>query len=207
MQVDLLNKEGENVGQVELHDSIFGVQPNENVMHQAVVAYLANRRQGTHNTKIRSEVRGGGRKPWRQKGRGTARAGSIRSPIWAGGGTIHGPKPHKHTVNLSKKVRRLARNSAFSLRVTESNLTVVDDFELDEIKTKNMAQILKNLKLESEKILVLLPEPNEKILFSLRNIPKVSVRLVDQTNTYEILSHKKVLMFKGAVEYLNNINN
>lgn len=208
MQVELYNKDGDNIGQVELNDGVFGVEPNEHVMHQAVVAYLANKRQGTAKTKNRSEVSGGGKKPWRQKGRGTARAGSTRSPLWVGGGTIHGPKPHKYTIKLTKKVRRLARNSALSLRLAENNIKIVQDFNFDEFKTKNMVQIFKNLELESEKTLLLLTEPNEMVYYSTRNIPKVSVQVVDKISTYDILNHKKILLFKGAAEYLNNtINN
>ncbi len=208
MQVELYNKDGDSIGQIDLNDEIFGIEPREHVMHQAIVAHLANKRQGTAKAKNRSEVSGGGRKPWRQKGRGTARAGSIRSPLWVGGGTIHGPKPHKYTVKLTKKVRRLARNSAFSLRIAEDNLKVVDDFSFDEYKTKNMVQVFKNLDLENEKTLVLLSEPNEKLFYSTRNIPKVSVQLIDKISTYDILNHKKILLFKGAAEYLNStINN
>lgn len=208
MQVELYNKDGNSIGQIDLHDEIFGIEPREHVMHQAIVAHLANKRQGTAKAKNRSEVAGGGRKPWRQKGRGTARAGSTRSPLWIGGGTIHGPKPHKYTVKLTKKVRRLARNSAFSLRIAEDNLKVVDDFSFDEYKTKNMVQVFKNLDLENEKTLVLLSEPNDKLYYSTRNIPKVTVQLIDKISTYDILNHKKILLFKGAAEYLNNtINN
>jgi large subunit ribosomal protein L4 len=208
MQVELYNKDGNNIGQIELNDKVFGIEPREHVMHQAIVAHLANKRQGTAKTKNRSEVSGGGKKPWRQKGRGTARAGSTRSPLWVGGGTIHGPKPHKYTIKLTKKVRQLARHSAFSLRLAENNIKVVDDFSFDEYKTKNMIQVFKNLELENEKTLVLLSEPNQKLYYSTRNIPKVSIQLIDKISTYDILNHKKILLFKGAVEYLNStINN
>lgn len=208
MQVELYNKDGDNIGQIELNDKVFGIEPREHVMHQAIVAHLANKRQGTAKTKNRSEVSGGGRKPWRQKGRGTARAGSTRSPLWVGGGTIHGPKPHKYTIKLTKKVRQLARHSALSLRLAEKNIKVVEDFSFDEFKTKNMVQVFKNLELENEKTLVLLSEPNQKLYYSTRNIPKVSIQLIDKISTYDILNHKKILLFKGAVEYLNStINN
>lgn len=208
MQLELYNKDGENIGQVELNEKIFGIEPNENVMHQAVVAYLANKRQGNHKTKNRSEVAGGGRKPWRQKGRGTARAGSTRSPIWIGGGTIHGPKPHKYTTRLPKKVKRLARNSALSLRLSEKNIKVIEDFTFDEFKTKNMVNVFNNLQLNGEKTLVLLTKSDEKVYFSTRNLEKVSIQVVDKISTYDILNHSKILLFKGAVEYLNNtINN
>ncbi|MFP4544377.1 MAG: 50S ribosomal protein L4 [Candidatus Kapaibacterium sp.] len=202
MQVDVYNKDGQQAGTIELNDGIFAIEPNENIMHQAVVAYLANKRQGTHKTKTRSEVSGGGKKPWRQKGRGTARAGSIRSPLWVGGGTIHGPKPHKYTKKMPVKMKRLARKSAFSLRANEKNLMVVEDFTLNEIKTKNMNEILKALKIEGEKTLILLPGQNANIYLSSRNIPNVTVNSADKISTYDILSHKKLLLFKGAIENL-----
>ncbi|MFP4368326.1 MAG: 50S ribosomal protein L4 [Candidatus Kapaibacterium sp.] len=202
MQVDVYNKDGQQAGTIELNDGIFAIEPNENIMHQAVVAYLANKRQGTHKTKNRSEVSGGGKKPWRQKGRGTARAGSIRSPLWVGGGTIHGPKPHKYTKKMPVKMKRLARKSAFSLRANEKNLMVVEDFTLNEIKTKNMNEILKALKIEGEKTLILLPGQNANIYLSSRNIPNVTVNSADKISTYDILSHKKLLLFKGAIENL-----
>ncbi len=207
MQIDLYNRNGEQTGQVELRDDVFAIEPNENAMHLAVVAYLANRRQGTHKTKTRAEVSGGGKKPWRQKGRGTARAGSTRSPIWVGGGTIHGPQPHKYTKKLPKKLKRLARKSAFSLRCAENNVVVVEDFRLDEIKTKNMYDVLKNLKLADEKILILLPADDSTVYISSRNIPNVTVSPADKISTYHILSHKKLLLFKGAIEKIEGTFN
>ena len=147
MQIDVYTKDGSQNGQVDLSDEIFAVEPNEHAMHLDVVSYLAHQRQGTAKTKTRSEVRGGGKKPWRQKGRGAARAGSTRSPLWVGGGTIHGPKPREYKQKLPKKVKRLARKSALSVRLQENSIKIVEDFSLDQIKTKSMVEIIGNLQL------------------------------------------------------------
>ena len=208
MQVDVYTKDGRTAGQIELQDEIFGIEPNEHAMHMAVITHLARKRQGTHKAKARADVRGGGRKPWRQKGRGTARAGSIRSPLWKGGGTIFGPQPHPYNKRLPRKLKLLAKKSAFSVRLSEQNLMVVEDFNLEEIKTRQMVDFIKNLKIENESILILLPKENNNIFMSSRNIPRVSVKKADSTSTYDILSHKKVLLFKGAVETIaNNFKN
>lgn len=200
MQLELYNNNGEKSGFVELNDEIFGIEPNENAMHQAVVTYLAHQRQGTHKTKVRSEVSGGGKKPWRQKGRGTARSGSSRSPVWVGGGTIHGPQPHTYDLKITKKMKRLARKSAFSLRCSEESITVVEDFTFDAIKTATMNQVLTNLKLNGEKVLVLMPQEDEKVYLSTRNIPNISIFPAEKISTYDILNHRKLLIFKGALE-------
>jgi len=202
MLVDVYTKDGQISGQIDLRDEIFGIEPNDEAMHKAVIVHLAHSRQGTAKTKGRSEVSGGGKKPWRQKGRGTARAGSSRSPLWVGGGTIHGPQPHGYDPKLPKKVKKLAKRSAISLRFSENNLLVIEDFELDKIKTRQMADVLKNLKIDGEKILVLLPQTNETFYLSTRNIPNVSIYPVDQISTYDILNHKKLLLFKGAIDKL-----
>jgi large subunit ribosomal protein L4 len=204
MQVDLYSKDGGVVGKVELPDSIFAVEPNENAMHQAVVAYLAHQRQGTAKTKIRSEVSGGGKKPWKQKGRGTARSGSNRSPVWVGGGTIHGPKPHDYVYKLPKKLSRLARKSAYSLRVTEENLIVVEDFSFDAIKTKQMAGLLEKLSIKNMKTLVLLPDLDNKVYMSGRNIPNLTIQPADKISTYDILNHRKILILKSAIDKIEN---
>lgn len=204
MQVELYNKDGQVSGEIELQDDVFAIEPSEHAMHQAVVSYLAHKRQGNAKTKVKSEVRGGGRKPWRQKGRGTSRAGSIRSPIWIGGGTIHGPKPHKYDVKLSKKIKRLAKKSALSVRASEKNLIVLEDFKVEEFKTKEIVQIIENLKLEGQTILMLIPEVDEKLLFSSRNIKKLNVSQADNISTYDILSHKKIVLFKGAIDKIVN---
>lgn len=208
MLVDVINKDGQAAGQIELNDNIFAVEPNEHAMHQAVVVYLAHQRQGTHKTKIRSEVSGGGKKPWRQKGRGTARAGSTRSPIWVGGGTIHGPKPHKYKLKMPKKLNRLAKKSALSLRLKERNLQILDDFSLSQIKTKEVANVLKNLQIASEKsILILLKGQDTNFYLSGRNIPNLTVKSCENISTYDILRHKKIILFKGAVETIQNAFN
>lgn len=205
MLVDVYNKDGQISGQVELKDEIFGIEPNEHSMHLAVVAYLANQRQGTHKTKTRKDVSGGGKKPWRQKGRGTARAGSIRSPLWVGGGTVHGPVPHDYDMKINKKIKKLARKSALSARLQENNILVVEDFDFDTVEsrlTNNMVQILKNLNLYGEKTLIMLPDFNYKLYLASRNIEKVSIYPADKVSTYDILNHKKLLIFKGAVSVI-----
>jgi large subunit ribosomal protein L4 len=200
MQIDVYTIDGQKSGTMELPDEIFNVEPHEHAMHLAVKVYLANQRQGTHKTKTRSEVSGGGKKPWKQKGRGTARSGSSRSPIWVGGGTIHGPKPHKYTLGLPKKVKRLARKSALSLRVKENNLMVVDDFSFDTIKTKRMAEVIKKLRIENEKTLLLLPVMDENVILSARNIAKFQTMQAENASAYDILNHKKIVLCKSSVQ-------
>lgn len=204
MLVDIVNKNGEKTGEIELDDKVFACEPNEHAMHMAVVQTLANRRRGTHKTKVRSEVRGGGKKPWRQKGRGTARAGSTRSPLWTGGGTIHGPKPHEYKFKLTKKMKRLARKSALSTRFGEGNIVLVEDFSFDEIKTKNMVETLGKLGLDGEKTLVAVSDADKNLLLSARNIPRLTMNAGDKISTYDILNHKKLLIFKSAVEKIEN---
>ena len=204
MLIDLYKKDGTQSGQFELSDEIFAVEPNEHAMHLSVVAYLAHQRQGTAKTKGRHEVSGGGKKPWRQKGRGTARSGSSRSPLWAHGGTVHGPKPRTYDLKLTKKMSRLAKRSALSLRASESRVMIVEDFFFEEIKTKNMVSVLKNLKLDNEKLLILLPAHNPNLYLSTRNIPNVSIQPADKISTYDILNNRKILVFKSAIEPLEN---
>ncbi|MBS1536342.1 MAG: 50S ribosomal protein L4 [Bacteroidetes bacterium] len=200
MLVNVLNKDGQNAGQVELPDEVFGIEPHEHAMHLAVRVYLSNQRQGTHKTKTRTEVSGGGRKPWKQKGRGTARSGSNRSPVWVGGGTVHGPKPHLYKLDLPKKVRRLARKSAFSLRLRENNLLVLEDLSFGEIKTKQMAVVVKALNLENQKTLFLVADNEKNVVCSARNLPKLTTSVADKISTYDILRHKKLLVSKSAIE-------
>lgn len=207
MLTDLFNKEGNQVGTLELRDDVFAIEPNEHAMHQSIVAYLANGRQGTHKTKVRHEVSGGGKKPWRQKGRGTARAGSTRSPLWVGGGTIHGPKPHKYTLKITKQLKRLARKSALSLRFSEQNIVFVEDFNVDEIKTKVIAEFLKNVKVYGEKTLLLMPDQNMNLYLSARNINNLSIMPADKISTYDILAHKKLVIFKSALDTIYNTFN
>ncbi len=208
MLVDVYNKTGQSVGQIELADNVFGIEPNEHVMHQAVVAYLANQRQGTKKTKIRSEVSGGGKKPWSQKGRGGARAGSNRSPLWVGGGTIHGPKPIDYTMKLPVKVKRLARKSAFSTRTSENNLVVVEDFVMSEIKTKNFVEVIKALKVDNTSVLMLLPDVDRDLYLAARNVSNVTIATYDKISAYDILKHRKIVLFKSAVDMIvDSFNN
>lgn len=208
MQVDLYTKDGQVSGKVELPEEVFAVEPNEHAMHMSVITYLQHQRQGNRKTKTRAEVSGGGKKPWKQKGRGTARSGSSRSPVWVGGGTVHGPKVGIRAIKINKKLNKLARKSAYSLRLQEANLMIVEDFPMNEIKTKNFYSILKNLKINTEKTLVLTPEYDEKIFLSSRNIANLSLYPADKISTYDILSHKKILIFKSSIDKIvNTFNN
>ncbi len=202
MKSDVFSKDGKVSGQVELPDLIFNVEPHEHAMYLAVRQYLAHQRQGTHKAKEKAEVSGGGKKPWRQKGRGTARSGSTRSPLWVGGGTVFGPRPHTYSVKLPKKVVRLARKSALTLRVRESNFVVVEDLNFASIKTKQMAEVLSALNLTGQKILHLLPASNDNVYLSSRNIERLTTQVADKISTYDILSNKKVLVHKSAVDVL-----
>ncbi len=217
MQVNYLNKEGLVAGQIELNDSIFAIQPHEHAIHLAVKAYLANQRQGTHKTKTRTEVSGGGKKPWKQKGRGTARSGSSRSPVWVGGGTVHGPKPHLYKISLPKKVRALARKSALSIRLQENNLVFIEDILYTKPKTKDIAIMLKKISVGNDKaVLVIQPnsssgdltnidsqkknsEQHKNVLLSARNIPTLSIKASESLSTYDIMSHKKIIICIGAL--------
>ncbi|MFZ4568307.1 MAG: 50S ribosomal protein L4 [Bacteroidota bacterium] len=202
MLINVYGKNGSVTGQVELPDEVFNVEPSEHAMYLAVKAYLANQRQGTHKTKVRSEVSGGGRKPWKQKGRGTARSGSNRSPVWVGGGTIHGPRPHLYKQYLPTQMRRLARKSALSLRVQEQNLLIVDDMSFSDIKTKNLITVLKALNLEGQKALIMLKGSDRNTILSARNIPGVSTTPANIASTYDILNHKKIILCKEALQDL-----
>ncbi len=200
MQVDLYNKDGQKSGTIELNDSVFAITPNENAMHQAVVSYLNNKRQGNAKTKARGEVSGGGKKPWKQKGRGTARAGSTRSPLWIGGGTVQGPHPRDYVYKLPKQLNKLSRKSAYSLRVGENNTKFIEDFSFANPKTKEMFSLLKNFEYKGESILIITTERDNNLYLSGRNIQKIDVLPFSQVSTYDILSHKKVFIMKGAVK-------
>jgi large subunit ribosomal protein L4 len=202
MKVDVYSKDGKVTGQVELPDSIFNVEPHEHAMYLAVRSYLARKRQGTHKVKGRAEVSGGGKKPWKQKGRGTARSGSSRSPLWVGGGNVFGPTPHRYSVDLPKKVKRLARKSAFTLRVRENNFVVVEDLSFGEIKTKQMADVMKALSLTDQKTLQLLPATNDNVYLSSRNIERLTTQVADKVSTYDILNNKKILVHKSAIDVI-----
>jgi len=203
-KVDLYNMNGEIVGDIELSDDVFGVEVNKNAIHLAVVNQLANKRQGTHSTKTVSEVRGGGRKPWRQKGTGRARQGSIRSAQWVKGGIALGPKPRSYKYTIPKKIRRLALKSALTSKVNEKNIVVLDDLRFDSIKTKQMVNVLNNLKVNTSS-LVVLPEKNEIIEKSARNIPGVKTALVNTINVYDILKYDKFIITKDAVSKVEEV--
>ena len=202
--VDVYNADGKVVGKMDLNENVFGVTVRSDVMHEVVVNYLANQRQGTQSTRTRTEVRGGGAKPWRQKGTGRARQGSIRAPQWVGGGVALGPKPRDYRYAVNKKVRRLALKSALSAKVQDSELIVLDAFEAPEIKTKQVAELLKNLKV-TEKALIVLPENDKNIVASARNIKGVDTTYVGAINTYEVLSHTKCIILKDAVTKLEEV--
>lgn len=208
MKLDVYKIDGNQAGDsIELSEEIFGIEPNDHVIYLAVKAYLANRRQGTHKTKERNEVRGGGRKPWKQKGRGTARAGTTRSPIWIGGGTIFGPKPRNYRQKLNKKVKKLARKSALSHKAKANQIIVVEDFNLDLPKTKDFENILDALKIKGKKTLLLTHENQENIYKSGRNIDKVSVLEAQKASTYDLLNNQVLLLQKSAVDKLVSMFN
>ena len=192
-KIDVYNMQGKKVSDIELNENIFGIKPNEKVVHTALVNYMANQRQGTANTKTRAEVSGGGRKPWKQKGTGRARQGSIRAPQWFKGGIALGPKPRDYRYTINKKERRLAIKSVLSSKVLENNLVVVDKLELDEIKTKNMVNVLENLKVEG-KTLIILPEKNLNVQKSAKNIEGVKTGLVNTINVYDLLKYNKLVI-------------
>lgn len=203
-KVDVYNISGQKVGDIELNDDIFAVEVNEVAMHSAVVSMLANARQGTQSTKTRAEVSGGGRKPWRQKGTGRARHGSIRSPQWTGGGVALGPKPRSYSFTLPKKVRRLALKSALTSKVNDKNIIVLDDLKLEAIKTKEMVNILNNLKVDSTALIVL-PEVDRNVVLSARNIEGVKTATANSINTYDILKYNKFIVTKEAVSRIEEV--
>ena len=203
-QVQVYNQEAKKTSKLELADSVFGIEPNEYAMHLAVVSYLANQRQGTQSTLTRSEVSGGGAKPWRQKGTGRARQGSTRSPQWTHGGIALGPKPRKYTVNLNKKVKRLAMKSALSTKVAEGEMMVVNKVEFDGIKTKNVVAMLKGLK-AAKKTLIITAESNEQIYKSARNIEGVKVATVNTLCVYDILNCDSFVVLKDAAKKIEEV--
>lgn len=203
-KVDVYDIKGKKVSDVELADSVFGIEPNETIVHSVLVNYLANQRQGTQSTKTRAEVRGGGRKPWRQKGTGRARQGSIRAPQWIKGGIALGPKPRSYKYTVNKKERRLAIKSILSSKVIENELTVVDKIELAEIKTKTMVKALSDLKIEG-KILIILPEKNQNVLMSSRNIEGVKTILINNINVFDLLKYNKLVLPLETVKKLEEV--
>ena len=201
--VAVYNMEGKEVDKIELNDSIFGVEINEHLVHMAVLQQLANKRQGTQKAKTRSEVRGGGRKPWRQKGTGHARQGSTRSPQWTGGGVVFAPTPRDYSFKLNKKEKRAALKSALTSRVVENKFVVVDELKLDEIKTKKFVEVLKNLNVE--KALVVLNDMDEKVIASAANIPTVKTTMTNSINVYDILKYDSLVITKDAVAAIEEV--
>ena len=203
-KIDVYSIEGKKVSDVELKEEVFGIEPNETIVHSVLVNYMANQRQGTQSTKTRSEVSGGGRKPWRQKGTGRARQGSIRAPHWVGGGIALGPKPRSYKYRVNKKERRLAIRSVLSSKVLEKELVVVDKIDFKEIKTKNMVNALNKLKVEG-KTLIVLPEKNENVQKSARNIEGVKTSLVNTINVYDLLKYKNLVLTLDTVKKIEEV--
>ena len=201
--VTVYNMEGNEVGTMELNDAVFGVEVNEHLVHLAVVRQLANNRQGTQKAKTRSEVRGGGRKPWRQKGTGHARQGSIRAPQWTGGGVVFAPVPRDYEVKMNKKERRAALKSALTSKVQENKLVVVDSLALAEAKTKEMQKVLTNLK--ADKALVVTADDDQKVVLSARNIADVQTATVNTINVYDVMKHNTVVVTKDAVASIEEV--
>ena len=201
--VSVYNIEGKEVGSIELNDAVFGVEVNEHLVHMAVVNQLANNRQGTQSAKTRSEVSGGGRKPWRQKGTGHARQGSTRAPQWTGGGVVFAPKPRDYSFKMNKKEKRIALLSALSSKVADNKIVVLDAFNLDEVKTKKFAEVMSNLKVD--KALVVIEGENKNVVLSGRNIPTVKVSAANEINTYDVLKYETLVVTKAAVEKLEEV--
>lgn len=201
--VKVYNIEGKEVGSLELNEAVFGVEINDHLVHMAVVQQLANKRQGTQSAKTRAEVRGGGRKPWRQKGTGHARQGSTRSPQWKGGGVVFAPKPRDYSFKMNKKEKALAIKSALTSRVNEAKFFVLDDLNFDEIKTKKMKSVLTNLKVE--KALVVLGDKNDNVQLSARNLPKVRMVVSNSINVYDILKYDTLVLTKDAVAKIEEV--
>ena len=201
--VSVYNIEGKEVGSIELNDAVFGFEINEHLVHMAVVNQLANNRQGTQSAKTRSEVSGGGRKPWRQKGTGHARQGSTRSPQWTGGGVVFAPKPRDYSFKMNKKEKRIALLSALSSKVADNKIVVLDAFNLDEVKTKKFAEVMSNLKVD--KALVVIEGENKNVVLSGRNIPTVKVSAANEINTYDVLKYETLVVTKAAVEKLEEV--
>ena len=204
--VSVYSMSGRKTGSMELSEAVFGIEPNQTVMHSAVINYLATQRQGTQSTKTRTEVSGGGKKPWRQKGTGHARQGSTRAPQWTHGGIALGPKPRSYRFALPKKVRRLALQSAFSSKVAAGEMLVLSKLTLDEIKTKTVATMLKALGAD-KKVLLVLPQKDEKVILAARNIPGVKTALVNTLNVYDVLNCDKFIVVKDAVAQLEEVYN
>ncbi|MEH7349267.1 50S ribosomal protein L4 [Gottfriedia acidiceleris] len=203
-KVTMFNQTGAQVGEIELADAVFGIAPNEHVLFDAVMMQRASLRQGTHKVKTRSEVRGGGRKPWKQKGTGRARQGSIRSPQWRGGGIVFGPAPRSYSYKLPKKVRRLAIKSALSTKVLEQSMLVLEDLALNTPKTKDMVTVLQGLSVK-KKVLIVTADLNENVALSARNIPGITVLAASEVNVIDVLHHDTLIMTKAAVQKVEEV--
>ncbi|NLW70203.1 MAG: 50S ribosomal protein L4 [Eubacteriaceae bacterium] len=203
MKADIYNMNGEVVGSIDLRDEIFGIEPNEAAVHQSVVAYLANQRQGTQSAKTRAEISGGGKKPWRQKGTGRARVGSSRSPLWYHGGVIFAPKPRDYTQAVNKKMKRLAMKSVFSAKVADKELFVIEGLDFEAPKTKEMVKVFENLKIG--KTLVVTAENKENVYKSVRNIPGAKCTPVGELNVYDMLKYDNMLLTKESVEKIQEV--
>jgi large subunit ribosomal protein L4 len=202
-EIELKDITNKKKGTVTLPDEIFGLQGRKDILHSSVVNYLANQRQGTHATKTKGLVSGGGKKPWKQKHTGRARAGSNRSPLWRGGGTIFGPQPRDYSFKMPRNIKRRALGEALSAKLSGGEVTLVESIAVEKPRTKEMVQILKNLNLEGKRVLIVLPEKEEAVILSSRNIPGVKVTRAMDLNPYEILTHEKILMTKKALEALS----
>ncbi|MGM0470783.1 MAG: 50S ribosomal protein L4 [Bacillota bacterium] len=204
-ELDLYNTEGSQVGEVKLNQDIFDIEVNEHVVHEVVTAQLAARRKGSAATKTRGEVSGGGRKPWRQKGTGRARHGSIRSPIWVGGGTTFGPQPRSYDKKVPKKVKRLAVKSALTSKVREDELKVVDKFEFNTPKTKDMVKVLNSLEAKDKKVLIVTADKDDNLYKSARNIPEVNVLVANSINTYDLLDNEEIIITEDAIKKVEEV--
>jgi len=204
-EVDIKDKNNTVVGKIALSDDLFGVSAKQGVLHEAVVNFLANQRQGTHATKTKGLISGGGKKPWKQKGTGRARSGSTRSPLWRGGGTIFGPQPRDYSYKLPKKVKRLALMNAFHEKLSSGEVIILDGFSIEKPRTKDVVAILKNLDLQNKSVLIILPEKDDAVVLSARNIPGVKVVRAADVNVYDVITHAMLLMTKDAALKLGEI--
>ena len=202
MELQVLNNQGKKTSTIKVDEAIFGLTPNKDAVHRSVLSEMANSRQGTHSTKSRGMVRGGGKKPWKQKGRGVARAGTNRSPIWRGGGTVFGPEPHKYEYNLPKKIKRLARRSVLSQKIKDEKLIVIDDFNVKKIKTKKICQLLQKLKIDG-KVIFLTSDIDENLFLSLRNLPNLALLKAINASTYDLIDSDFILIDRKGLESLN----
>tara|TARA_B100000941_G_scaffold182823_1_gene131274 strand:+ start:1902 stop:2531 length:630 start_codon:yes stop_codon:yes gene_type:complete len=203
MKLKVLNIDGSKGSTVNLDDSVFGIEPNQHVVHQAIISELSNSRQGTHSSRNRSAVRGGGKKPWKQKGRGVARAGTIRSPLWKGGGVVFGPEPHRYTKKTTKKMRRLARKSVLSDKAKNGKLIIIDDIILNEPKTKLLVKLFDSLKLSSSKITLLVDSEKNNLFLAARNLPNVYLVESTSASTYDLIDCDVIVAEKSGLELLN----